>query len=115
MMLDYGVMRLMMKWGKEIPPPPAPSFDDDDNDATTKKTNYLLINDSLMAIRPFTGLLDNITHHPPPRNGQNDTEISFVSLSYWPTNRVERIPSGLKVQHEHSIQEGYKYFMTKYA
>ena len=45
-------------------------------------TNYLLINDSLMAIRPFTGLLDNIT-------SRNGTEISFVSLSYWPTDRKE--------------------------
>ena len=64
------------------------AIDDDDEAATKTTTNYLLINDSLMAIRPYTGLLDNITHHHPPRN-QNDTKISFVSLSYWPTNRVE--------------------------
>jgi hypothetical protein len=85
---------------------------DYDDEAATATTIYLLINDSLMTIRPFTGLLDNITHHhPPPRNGQNDTEISFVSLSYWPTNRVEDPiwlesparafnPRGIQIFHE---------------
>ena len=84
---------------------------DDDNEARQLQTNYLLINDSLMTIRPFTGLLDNITHHHPSPWNQNDTEISFVSLSYWPTNRVEDPiwlesparafnPRGIQIFHE---------------
>lgn len=45
------------------------------------ETKYLLINDSIMAIRPYSGLLDRISFL--------GSEILFVSLNYWKTDRVE--------------------------
>ncbi len=69
------------------------------------QTNYLLINDSIMAIRPYSGLLDRIT-------SLNGSKILFVSLSYWKTDRVEE-PIWLESAARAFSPQGIRIFYDK--